>query len=166
MTSPTSPTPADQVRDPGSDLRPSADSDLTWLLHRAAQHLRGVTSEQAGKSGLQMREYIILGALSTTADLTQADLGKALGLDKTTLTSQLDRLERGGLIERHLHPRDRRLRIPVITPAGAALCAEVSAACAAIEAEVLADFAPEHVRTFRHMLVAIIGDGEDPGSCL
>jgi DNA-binding MarR family transcriptional regulator len=149
-----------------AELRPSADSDLTWLLHRAAQHLRGVTSEQAERIGLHMREYIILGALGMVPGLTQAELGKAIGLDKTTLTSQLDRLERNGLIERHLHPRDRRLRIPVVTAAGAALCAEVNKACAAVEAEVLAGFPPEQVRAFRQMLVAVIGEGEDPGSCL
>ncbi len=150
----------------GSELRPSADSDLTWLLHRAAQHLRGMTSEQAERIGLQMREYIILGALTMTADLTQAELGKALGLDKTTLTSQLDRLERNGLIERHTHPQDRRLRIPVITSAGSAICAEVTEACAAVESDVLAGFEPHEIHLFRRMLVAVIGDGEDPGSCL
>src|SRR5512138_852730 len=150
----------------GTDLRPSADSDLTWLLHRAAQHLRGVTSEQAERIGLQMREYIILGAISAVPQLTQADLGKAIGLDKTTLTSQLDRLERNGLIERHLHPRDRRLRIPVITAAGAALCAQVGAACAAVEADILAGFGAAEIGTFRRMLVAVIGEGDDPGSCL
>ena len=155
------------VPSPGdTELRPSADSDLTWLLHRAAQHLRGVTSEQAERIGLQMREYVILGAINAVPNLTQAGLGKAIGLDKTTLTSQLDRLERNGLIERHLHPRDRRLRIPVITPAGAALCAEVGEACAAAEAEILAGFGPDEIRTFRRMLVAVIGEGEDPGSCL
>jgi DNA-binding MarR family transcriptional regulator len=147
-------------------LRPSADSDLTWLLHRAAQHLRGVTSEQAERIGLQMREYIILAAISAVPHLTQADLGKAIGLDKTTLTSQLDRLERNGLIERRLHPTDRRLRIPVITAAGAALCAEVGKACAAVEGGILAGFDPGQVQTFRRMLVAVIGEGEDPGSCL
>lgn len=116
--------------------------------------------------GLQMRDYIILGALTMTADLTQAELGKAVGLDKTTLTSQLDRLERNGLIERHSHPRDRRLRIPVITRNGAAACAEVSEACAAVESDVLAGFEPQQIQLFRRMLVAVIGDGEDPGSCL
>lgn len=166
MKSPTYPTSAEPQRNAGSELRPSAESDLTWLLHRAAQHLRGLTSEQAERIGLQMREYIILGALSITADLTQAELGKVLGLDKTTLTSQLDRLESNGLIERHSHPGDRRLRIPVITAAGSAICAEVSEACAAVESDVLADFKPEQIQMFRRMLVAIIGDGEDPGSCL
>jgi hypothetical protein len=46
-----------------------------------------------------------------------------------------------------------------------ALCAEVGEACAAVEA-VEAGFGSEEVRTFRRMLVAVIGDGEDPGSCV
>lgn len=149
-----------------TEIRPAVDSDLTWLLHRAAQHHRVVTSEQAESIGLQMREYIILGALGTVADMTQAELGKAIGLDKTTLTSQLDRLEKRGLVERRQHPRDRRVRIPVITPAGSALCARVSEACTAAESEVLAGFDAAQVETFRQMLVAVIGEGEDPGSCL
>ena len=48
-------------------------------------------------------------------NLTQGELEKELELDKTTLMSQLDRLERMGLVVRRSDPRDRRARIPEIT---------------------------------------------------
>ena len=64
---------------------PSLDSEITWLLHRAAQRLRGVTSHLAEQYGLTLRDYIVLSALAKTPGLTQSDLGKSLGLDKTTL---------------------------------------------------------------------------------
>jgi MarR family transcriptional regulator, organic hydroperoxide resistance regulator len=156
------PPPAPDVAGPS----PSFDSEITWLLHRAAQRLRGVTGDVAERHGLALRDYIVLSALDKTPGLTQSDLGRSLGLDKTTLMSQLDGLERTGLIERRTHPRDRRLRIPVITEAGEALRAEVAEACAAAEASVLEPFRPAQVDDLRHFLVTIIGDSPDRGSCL
>jgi DNA-binding MarR family transcriptional regulator len=147
-------------------LSPSIDSEVTWLLHRAAQRLHAVTGEQAEKHGLTLRDYIVLSALARSPGLTQADLGKSLGLDKTTLMSQLDRLERRGLVVRHSHPRDRRLRLPAITEDGEALRATVADACAAAEGSALAGFPPERIHAFRQILITIIGDSEDRGSCL
>lgn len=145
---------------------PSVDSEITWLLHRAAQRMRGVTGDTAAQHGLGLRDYIVLSALDKTPGLTQSDLGKSLGLDKTTLMSQLDRLERRGLVVRHGAPGDRRLRIPVITVDGEALRATVAEACAAAEASVLNTFSQDHVQALRRILVTIIGDSPDRGSCL
>lgn len=145
---------------------PSADSEITWLLHRAAQRMRGATSEQAGKHGIQLRDYIVLSALAMSPNRTQIELGKLLGLDKTTLMSQLDRLEGMGLVVRRGDPRDRRRRIPEITEAGHAVRAKVAEACTEVETTALKRFDQQQVQTFRRMLVEIIGDSEDRGSCL
>ncbi|BCJ54765.1 hypothetical protein Asp14428_62400 [Actinoplanes sp. NBRC 14428] len=153
-------------RDDELGPRPSVDSEITWLLHRAAQHMRAVTGAQAEKHGLTMRDYIVLSSLDKMPGLTQNELGRSLGLDKTTLMSQLDRLERRGLIERHHAPNDRRVRIPVITDAGSAVREKVSDDCAAVEASVLGGFGADQVLSLRRMLFSIIGDSEDPGSCL
>lgn len=146
--------------------QPSVDSEITWLLHRAAQRLRSVTGEQAERHGIQLRDYIVLSALAMSSDLTQVELGKLLGLDKTTLMSQLDRLERMGLVVRRTDPQDRRRRIPAITENGQTVREKVAAACTEVETATLDGFDPEHVRTFRRMLFEIIGDSEDRGSCL
>jgi len=146
--------------------QPSADSEITWLLHRAAQRLRSATGKQAEKHGIQLRDYIVLSALAISSDLTQIELGKLLGLDKTTLMSQLDRLERMGLVVRRGDPRDRRRRIPEITEAGGAVRAKVAAACTEVETATLSGFDQQQVQDFRRMLFEIIGDSADPGSCL
>jgi DNA-binding MarR family transcriptional regulator len=146
--------------------KPALDSELTWLLHRAAQHMHNATGEQAEKHGLTLREYIVLSALDKTPGLTQGELGKSLSLDKTTLMSQLDRLERRGLVVRRNAPGDRRLRIPEITESGETVRAAVAEASAAVEASVLDGFSQDHIASLRQMLFAIIGDSEDRGSCL
>ena len=145
---------------------PTTESEITWLLHRAAQRMHVVTGEQAGKYGLQLREYIILSAMQKTPGLTQVELAKTVGLDKTTLMSQLDRLEQQGLVIRRPDISDRRVRIPEITPAGNELRAQVADASAAAEARALAGFAAREVAMLRRMLFEIIGDSADPGSCL
>jgi DNA-binding MarR family transcriptional regulator len=145
---------------------PSLDSEITWLLHRAAQRMHVATGEQAEKHGLQLRDYIVLSALDKTPGLTQVELARALGLDKTTLMSQLDRLERSGLIVRHCDPQDRRRRIPAITTAGDAVRAQVARAGAEAERAATDGFSPGEVDLLRRMLFAIIGTTTDPGSCL
>jgi DNA-binding MarR family transcriptional regulator len=147
-------------------MGPSADSEITWLLHRAAQRMRGATGELAERHGIQLRDYIVLSALDKTPNLTQAELGKALGLDRTTLMTQLDRLEQMNLVVRRADPRDRRVRIPEITEAGNNLRAKVASACDSAEAAALRSFSPDQVRIFRQMLFGIIGNSEDRGSCL
>jgi MarR family transcriptional regulator, organic hydroperoxide resistance regulator len=152
---------------PGSaSLGPSLDSEITWLLHRAAQRMRIATGEQAEKNGISLRDYIVLSALDKTTNLTQVELAKALGLDKTTLMSQLDRLERIGLVVRRIDPRDRRARIPEITEAGNTLRAKVAGASDKTETAALNGFSRDQVQTFRRMLLGIIGDSQDRGSCL
>jgi DNA-binding MarR family transcriptional regulator len=166
-SAPSSPrSSADPAGGGATRVRPSADSEITWLLHRAAQRMRAATGEHAERAGVQLRDYIVLSALAMDSTLTQIELAKSLGLDKTTLMSQLDRLERLGLVVRRGDPRDRRRRIPEITEAGEAVRARVAAACAEAEAAALRGFAEEQVHVFRRILVDIIGDSADPGSCL
>src|ERR1017187_694118 len=166
MQSPTSPAQStpDWIAPSSTSGDPSVDSEITWLLHRAAQRMRAVTGEQAEKHGIQLRDYIVLSALDKTPNLTQVELGRVLGLDRTTLMTQLDRLERMGLVVRRSDPRDRRTRIPEITGAGNALRAQVASGRA--EAAALNSFSPDQVQIFRRMLFDIIGDSEDRGSCL
>ncbi|MGH3245960.1 MAG: MarR family winged helix-turn-helix transcriptional regulator [Trebonia sp.] len=128
--------------------------------------MRSATGEQAEKYGIQLRDYIVLSALDKTPNLTQAELAKALGLDRTTLMSQLDRLERMGLVLRRSDPHDRRAHIPEITGAGSALRAKVASACDDAEAAALNNFSEDRVQILRQMLFGIIGDSEDRGSCL
>ncbi len=159
-------TPPDWAQPNTESVGSSVDSEITWLLHRAAQRMRSATGEEAEKHGLQLRDYIVMSALHMKPNLTQGELGKELGLDKTTLMSQLDRLERMGLVVRRSDPRDRRARIPEITEAGRALCAQVASACSRVEAAALSGFSQRQVQIFRRMLFEIIGDSEDRGSCV
>ncbi|WP_431245646.1 MarR family winged helix-turn-helix transcriptional regulator [Leifsonia xyli] len=155
-----------EVAEIGDAFAPGPEAEITWLLHRAAQRMHAVTESEAAVHDLGLREYIVLSALHKTPGLTQIELGRALGLDKTTLMSQLDRLERAGLVERRPDPRDRRARIPAITDEGERLRKMTAASAETAERDALGAFTDEDVARLRRMLFAIIGETVDRGSCL
>ncbi|GID54158.1 MarR family winged helix-turn-helix transcriptional regulator [Actinoplanes couchii] len=147
-------------------LGPGPDSELTWLLHRAAQRMHTLVGAEAERHGLSLRDHIVLSALHKTADLTQMELGQALGVDKTTLTAEIDRLEKMGLVSRRVDPRDRRARIPAITPEGDAVRAAVAHGAEAAEAAAIGPVPADQIVSLRRILYLIIGSSEDPGSCI
>src|SRR5438477_11064796 len=89
-------------------------SDLNWLLHRAARRLGEALDSVAQQHGVGIRGQLVLTALIEEPGRTQLALGAALGLDKTTLTSTLDKLEQAELVVRRPDPQDRRVRIPEV----------------------------------------------------
>lgn len=158
------------ARDEDGAFVVTPEADLTWLLHRAAQGMRGAAEEQCARHGIQLRDYIVLSALRMEASLTQLELGKALALDKTTLTFQLDRLEKKGLVIRRADPSDRRSRLPEATAAGRAVQSKVEVALSDVQTTLLSRFASREQRALRLMLCQLIEEVEakEPvkGSCL
>ena len=148
-----------------------ARGDLTWLLHRCAQRMRGALDESAREHGLSgARDWIVLSAIAVGPRQTQLALAHSLGLDKTTMTSLLDRLEAAGLVTREQDSRDRRARIPGLTEAGARVQRELIAARDRAEAVVLSQLSADEQRVLRAMLSRLAegpaDDARAAGSCM
>ena len=148
-----------------------AKGDLTWLLHRCAQRMRGALDEAAREHGLSgARDWIVLSAIAAGPRQTQLALAHSLGLDKTTMTSLLDRLESAGLVTRYQDSRDRRARIPELTEMGNRVQRELIAARDQAEAVALRQFSTDEQRVLRAMLNRLAeGPADDPkatGSCM
>lgn len=146
-----------------------SQADLNFLLHRAAQKLGAAAQEASTAHGVTTRGQLVLTALATEAPRrTQLALGTALGLDKTTLTAELDRLERAGLVIREPDPADRRVRFPAITEAGRKVQSAVQARHTAVENSFTAALDPQERETLRTLLERLIAADTRPntGSCL
>jgi len=78
---------------------------------------RREVSEQTGMSFGKMK------ALRRIAGrpMPMNELAGLLGIDPPNLTAVVNDLERSGLVERQSHPTDRRVKLVVATPKGAAL---------------------------------------------
>lgn len=152
--------------DAARDLLPT--SDLHWLLHRTAQRFRDAMDAAVQEHGVgSMRAYLVLSALIRVPGRTQLSLGAALGLDKTTLTAVLDRLERQELIIRRPDPADRRVRIPEITDAGRTAQHETEPAVRAVECELVGMLSGPEQLILRSMLERLAkGPGAPAGSCI
>jgi MarR family transcriptional regulator, organic hydroperoxide resistance regulator len=67
---------------------------------------------------------------------TPAELLQAFGIQPSTLTGVLDRLESRGLIGRSRHPTDRRSYVLTLTPSGKRAAASVRQVLDGFEAEI------------------------------
>ncbi|HOG07348.1 MAG: MarR family transcriptional regulator [Syntrophales bacterium] len=69
-------------------------------------------------------QALVLGFLADEDGITSSELGKRTELDSATMTGLLDRLEAARLLERRVHPADRRSIQIHLTDPGRTLAAE------------------------------------------
>jgi DNA-binding MarR family transcriptional regulator len=143
-------------------------SDVNWLLHRAAHRFGEALQTAAREHGIDMRAQLVLSALQAGHCGTQLKLGATLGLDKTTLTTVLDRLERDGFVQRRPDPADRRVRIPEITDAGRDLQRKVDHDVRLVEEHMLRVLEPDERAMLETALRRLVESGADRpgGSCM
>jgi DNA-binding MarR family transcriptional regulator len=78
---------------------------------------RREVSEQTGVSFGTMRALRRIAGRA----MPMRELAGLLGMEPPNLTAVIDDLEHSGLVQRHAHPTDRRIKLVVATPKGAAL---------------------------------------------
>ncbi|WTW99232.1 MarR family transcriptional regulator [Streptomycetaceae bacterium NBC_01309] len=94
--------------------------------------------------------------------LTMRELAEKLATDKPYTTLVVDDLERRGLIERSVHPTDRRQRVVTATEAGVA-AARVAEAILGAPPPILAALPPEDLAALDRIVARLIaGAGEPP----
>lgn len=91
---------------------------LGHLLHRAQQRADEVFAGLQGDDNATLRQFAVLAAVSEQAGLTQSDLVRITGIDRSTLTDMMERLERKGLIERKRTEKDKRAKAVRLTNKG------------------------------------------------
>lgn len=128
-------------------------SDFTWLLHRAERVLVHDFDEACRNIGLKdMRDTLVLAVAGDGIPRTQIEIAQTLGLDKTTLSAIIDRLERQGYVLRSTDPSNRRIRLPTTTAAGQDVLSRALAARDEIVAGTLSAFSGDDLDVLRTLL--------------
>ena len=128
-------------------------SDLTWLMHRAVGVLTGNFDAACRDNGLHdMRDTLVLAVAGDGTPRTQIEIATTLGLDKSTLMSIIDRLEKQGYVVRDADPANRRIRIPRTTEKASAVLNRALAARDQVVDQTLAGFGEDDVRQLRTLL--------------
>jgi len=99
---------------------PLADSP-SHLMHRVLQLALDIYSEEAGPDGPTQRQFAVMEAVSAKEGLTQTDLVRATGIDRSTLADLVARMTTKGILERERSAIDARAKAVRLSPQGAAL---------------------------------------------
>lgn len=134
-------------------------------LHRiaAGQVLRGL--------GLYPGQEFVMMRLWEAGPVRQSELIKAVGLDPSTVTKSLQRLEQGGHVRRRPDPKDGRASLVEATDESCVLREQVMGAWAELEERTLAGLGEaERAELLRLLgkvqgsLCPMVGEGEE-GEC-
>ncbi|NOW47663.1 DNA-binding MarR family transcriptional regulator [Novosphingobium sp. SG751A] len=95
-----------------NELTKSLDGVLAFQLRRAQEASFAAFAQKVGESDIWPGWYALLTIVHNNPGISQTELSKASGRDKSTLTASLRELSRKGLIVRDRDPEDqRRIRL-------------------------------------------------------
>jgi DNA-binding MarR family transcriptional regulator len=89
-------------------------SRATWAMNNSVNRIL----RESGLADISVAYFGVLQALWDVDGVSITDLGERVQLEKSTMTSLIDRMEGAGLVRRDDHPTDRRAYRICITPRG------------------------------------------------
>lgn len=125
------------------------------LLRRALQRVTAVW--QAEVPELTAPQYAILTVLAERPGIDQSALGLATAIDRSTMTTLLDRLSSHGWVAREPDPLNRRRHLVHITREGHALLRDVAPAVARVNQWTVDQLGDERVGTLLPLLRHLAG---------
>jgi DNA-binding MarR family transcriptional regulator len=143
----------------------SADAlgaSVTHLLHRALQLALDFHAEAAGPSAITQRQYTVLTAAGEGDGLTQNDLVRATGIDRSTLADLVARMLAKGLLVRERSPTDARANNVRLSDAGRAALSEGAQPSAAADARLLAVLSAKKRESFLATLATLAAAADGP----
>ena len=93
----------------------------TWLISRVYARSSALLAAgfDARGEGLRGHHYRLLAALEQWGPTSQADLGRATGIDRSDVTAALAELESRHFVDRKVDPHHNRRNVVTLTPEGA-----------------------------------------------
>jgi DNA-binding MarR family transcriptional regulator len=112
---------------------------------------------------LTLVSYTLLAHLEDSGGCLAKDLASLYGLDKSTVSRQVQALERLGFLERRPAPEDHRAQMLYLTPAGTDILRQVTESRHAAVAERLSGWSEADVARFAELLVRYNSGPETSG---
>ena len=141
---------------PRMQLPPAVKDRLGFLM--AKSHLSFLRQAEAkiNTPGITGRHYGCLTLIADEGPMTQQRLGERMGVDRTTVVSIVDALERQGFVERRRNPDDRRAYALQVTAKGAQWQERVTELVLETEAEFLAPLSADERKQLVEMLQRVL----------
>ncbi len=147
---------------PTDELIAELEAELTdfWRRGRARARLRSATIDPK----MDPSCYPLIMSVARRAPVPMSELVHALGVGKSTVTRQVDAVERLGLVHRYPDPDDARARLIDLTDRGRARVQDTLATAMPQWRSRLAQWDPADIRTLidlMHRLGSSLGDEDD-----
>ena len=142
----------DQPTDTDPDTEAELENLVGYNLKRVYMIFQSDFRETLGKDGLAPRSYSALALAVQHPNITQSELARDLGIERSGLVAIIDQLEGLGLLRRVSVPGDRRVQALTPTETGRALFAQASDQVARHEDRILPILTAEE----RQQLIAIL----------
>jgi DNA-binding MarR family transcriptional regulator len=151
-----------------TDTGPTPDAEYPECLMACSDFVLGTLSmavtelvERALEPvGLRLRHYRLLRLLYFEGSRQQSTIGKALGIDRTTVVALVDHLEKLKLAKRVRSPDDRRVYQIAITDKGRRVSEKASETVNAVEANMFSPLTPDEQDLVRKLSARLL---QQPG---
>lgn len=130
------------------------------LLRRAQQFAADVYQEAVGADGLTPRQFAVLYTVEAREGLSQTDLVRETGIDRSTLADMISRMLKKDLLQRKRTDGDQRANAVKITAAGRKALKAALPAVARAESAIL-DVIPASKRVEFIKTLTLIADKVD-----
>ncbi|TPW05610.1 MAG: MarR family transcriptional regulator [bacterium] len=130
------------------------------LMHRVLQLALDIYSEETGPDGLTQRQFAVLEAVSQKSGLTQTDLVRATGIDRSTLADLVSRMTTKGLLDRVQSSIDARAKAVSLSAAGQAALEAARPKVEAADKRILALLPKAKRDGFLDLLAELAGEAD------
>jgi len=131
-------------------------SASTWLLSRANSRAQRLLAEGFAEFGLRPLHYRALAALAEHGQLSQAELGRHLALDRKDVALAVDALAERELVDRSVDPVDRRRNVVALTDKARELLPQLDRTLHEVQERVLAPLTTAEKSQLRATLAKLI----------
>ncbi len=129
---------------------------MIFLLAKVYQKAHASFTKQLTPYGLTNMQHLVLESLWYKPGMTAAQMGKFLILDKATLSDVLDRMVKGGWIEKKPDEKDRRLFSIFTSKKADDLKQNLIIERRTANEDLMKGLSPEEKTFFRQLLIDII----------
>ena len=124
------------------------------LLRRAQQYSHDLYSKEVGSGGPTPRQFEVLHTVANNAGLSQTDLVRLTGIDRSTLADMIARMIKKGLLSRQRTKADARANAVSITATGKRMLSSAMPKVGKAENATLAALPKTQQTAFMKALVA------------
>ena len=145
---------ARSTSDSGESDQYKLAASASHLLRRAEQIAAARFSQLVGDS-ITLRQFTVLAAIAETPGLSQSDLGRVTGIDRSTLADMMAKMQKRGWVMRTTSRADARAYSVVLGQAGGTMLSATAQHARAADAAILDSLPRTKRRSFLNILTKL-----------